>query len=282
MAVSSRITIPELKAKKGREKITALTAYDVLFARLLDEAGIDLILVGDSAAMIILGYEDTLPITMEEMLVLARAVARGTKRALVIGDMPFLSYQISDEEAIRNAGRFLKEAGCQAVKIEGGQEMAGRIKSIVRAGIPVLGHIGLTPQRATSLGGFKVQGRDVESAQRLLDDAEALVEAGVFAMVLECVPRELASAITRKVPVPTIGIGAGSEVDGQILVLHDLLGLFEGFRPRFVKPYANLAAETKRALREYVKEVKEGLFPAEEHTFCLSPETKKALKDLLS
>ncbi len=275
---SSRLTIPELKAKKGQEKICALTAYDVLFARLLDEVGLDLILVGDSAAMIVFGYEDTLPVTMEEMLLLARAVSRGVKRALVVGDMPFLSYQVSDEEAIKNAGRFLKEGGCQAVKIEGGKEMAERISRIVKAGIPVLGHIGLTPQRAVSLGGFKVQGRDLESARKLLEDAHALVEAGVFALVLECVPQELAAEITRQVPVPTIGIGAGPATDGQILVLHDVLGLFEGFRPRFVKAYARLAEESRRALKKYLQEVREGVFPGEEHGFRLSEGVKKALK----
>lgn len=275
---SSRLTIPELMAKKGKEKIVALTAYDVQFARLLDEAGIDLLLVGDSAAMIMMGYEDTLPITMEEMLVFTRAVSRGTKRALVVGDMPFLSYQVSDEEAIRNAGRFLKEGGAQAVKIEGGQEMAVRVRAVVKAGIPVLGHIGLTPQTATMLGGFKVQGRDLASAKKLLEDAEALVEAGVFALVLECVPKELSALITERVPVPTIGIGAGAEVDGQILVLHDLLGLFEGFRPKFVKAYTNLASESRKALSAYVEEVKNGKFPGEEHSFRLSPEVLENLR----
>ncbi len=275
---SSRLTIPELKAKKGREKICALTAYDVLFARLLDEAGIDLVLVGDSAAMIVFGYEDTLPITMDEMLLLARAVSRGVKRALVVGDMPFLSYQVSDEEALRNAGRFLKEGRCQAVKVEGGSEVAPRIAKMVEAGIPVLGHLGLTPQKAHALGGFKVQGRDLESARKLLEDAHALVEAGVFALVLECVPQELAAEITHQVPVPTIGIGAGPETDGQILVLHDVLGLFEGFRPRFVKSYARLADETRQAIKEYIREVREGRFPQEEHGFRLSEEVKRALK----
>ncbi len=273
-----RLTIPELMALKGREKITALTAYDVQFARLLDEAGLDLILVGDSAAMIMLGYEDTLPITMEEMLVFTKAVARGTKRALVVGDMPFMSYQVSDAEAIANAGRFLKEGGAQAVKIEGGQELAPRIAAVVQAGIPVLGHIGLTPQTANVLGGYKVQGKDLASARKLLEDARALVEAGVFALVLECVPRELAALITQEVPVPTIGIGAGPEVDGQILVLHDLLGLFEGFRPKFVKAYANLAQTCRQALHNYVDEVKQGRFPGEEHSFRLSPEVLDKLR----
>ncbi len=277
MAAYSRLTIPELQSKKGREKITALTAYDVLWARILDEVGIDLILVGDSAAMLVLGYKDTLPITMEEMLILAKAVSRGVKRALVIGDMPFLSYQISPEEAIRNAGRFLKEGGCQAVKIEGGEEVCEIIRAVVKAGIPVLAHIGLTPQRASSLGGFKVQGRDVSSARKLLNDAKAVAEAGAFAVVLECVPKELAARITSSISIPTIGIGAGPDCDGQILVLPDLLGLFEGFRPRFVKRYANFAAEGKRALQKFISEVKEGLFPAEEHSFSLSEEVKKLL-----
>ncbi len=272
MTRSKRLTIPELVAKKGKEKITALTAYDVQFARLLDETGIDLILVGDSAAMIMMGYEDTLPITMEEMLVFTKSVVKGTKRALVVGDMPFLSYQVSDENAVFNAGRFLKEAGAQAVKIEGGQEMASRVRAVVKAGIPVLGHIGLTPQSANLLGGYKVQGKDVASARKLLADAQALVEAGIFALVLECVPQELAALITQKISVPTIGIGAGKHVDGQILVLHDLLGLFEGFRPKFVKAYADLASVCRTALNTYIKEVKTGQFPGEEHSFKLSPE----------
>ncbi len=277
MAGYSRLTIPDLQAKKGREKIVALTAYDVLWARILDETGVDLILVGDSAAMLVLGYEDTLPITMEEMLVLAKAVSRGAKKALVVGDMPFLSYQTSREEAIRNAGRFLKEGGCQAVKIEGGEEICEVIGAITRAGIPVLAHIGLTPQRASALGGFKVQGRDLASASKLLADAKAVAEAGAFAVVLECVPRELAAKITSSLPIPTIGIGAGPDCDGQILVLPDLLGLFEGFRPRFVKRYADFATQGKEAVKKYISEVKSGAFPAEEHSFSLSDEVRKAL-----
>ncbi|NPA48630.1 MAG: 3-methyl-2-oxobutanoate hydroxymethyltransferase [Thermodesulfobacteria bacterium] len=277
MAAYSRLTIPDIQVKKGREKITALTAYDVLWARLLDEAGIDLILVGDSAAMLVLGYEDTIPITMEEMLVFAKAVSRGAKRALIVADMPFLSYQTSIEEAIRNAGRFLKEGGCQAVKIEGGKEVCDIIKAIVRAGIPVMAHIGLTPQRASSLGGFKVQGRDITSARKVLADAQAVAEAGAFAVVLECVPKELAARITSTLSIPTIGIGAGPSCDGQILVLPDLLGLFEGFRPRFVKRYANFAEEGRKAIQKFISEVKEGIFPGEEHSFNLSEEIRKAL-----
>ena len=278
MAAFSRVTIPLLQQKKGQDKIVALTAYDVIWAKLLDEVGIDLILVGDSLAMLVLGYEDTLPVTMEEMLIFARAVSRGAKRALIVGDMPFLSYQVSREEAIRNAGRFLKEGGCQAVKIEGGEEVAETVAAVVEAGIPVLGHIGLTPQRANALGGFKVQGKDLASAQKLLRDAEALVEAGAFALVLECVPQELARKITSEIPIPTLGIGAGPYCDGQILVLPDLLGLFEGFRPKFVKAYASFAEEGRKALKDFIKEVKEGLFPGPEHSFKLSEEVKKALK----
>ncbi|WP_022853048.1 3-methyl-2-oxobutanoate hydroxymethyltransferase [Thermodesulfatator atlanticus] len=274
---SSKITVPEIIAKKDKEKIAALTAYDVLWARILDEAGIDIILVGDSAAMIVLGYEDTLPITMEEMLLFSRAVARGAKRALVVGDMPFLSYQTSVSEAIKNAGRFLKEAGCQAVKIEGGQEIAETIAAVVKAGIPVMGHIGLTPQRAHALGGFKVQGKDVSSARKLIEDAKALEEAGVFSLVLECVPKELAAYITREISIPTIGIGAGAQCDGQILVLPDLLGLFEAFRPKFVKSYTNMAETGRKAILAYLEEVKNGLFPGEEHSFKLSDEVKKEL-----
>ncbi len=277
MAPLSKLTVPELQQKKGKEKIVALTAYDVIWARLLDEAGLDLILVGDSLAMLVLGYENTLPVTLEEMLVFARAVSRGVRRSLVVGDMPFLSYQVSREEAIRNAGRFLKEGGCDAVKVEGGEEVAETVAALVRAGIPVLGHIGLTPQKATMLGGFKVQGKDLASAQKLLKDARLIAEAGAFALVLECVPAELAQKITEEINIPTIGIGAGPFCDGQILVLPDLLGLFEGFRPKFVKAYASLAQEGRRAIKAYLEEVKRGLFPGKEHSFTLSEEVKKAL-----
>ncbi len=273
----ARITIPEIQARKGQEPIVALTAYDVVSAKLAEEAGVELLLVGDSAAMVVLGHEDTLPITMEEMLVFARAVARGSEKALIVGDMPFLSYQTGPGEAIFNAGRFLKEGGCQAVKIEGGEEVAQIVEAVVKAGIPVLGHIGLTPQRASALGGYKVQGRDLESARKLWRDAEALVEAGVFALLLECVPAELAQKITQKVPIPTLGIGAGPHTDGQILVFHDVVGLWPRFRPKFVRTYAQLASEIRRAVEAYVRDVKERDFPGPEESFKISPEV---LKDL--
>jgi len=272
------VSIPEIQAKKGREPIVALTAYDTISARLAEEAGVELILIGDSAAMVVLGHEDTLPITMEEMLIFCRAVARGARKALLVGDMPFLSYQTGPSEAIFNAGRFLKEGGCQAVKIEGGEEAAEIVEAVVKAGIPVLGHIGLTPQRASALGGYKVQGRDLDSARKLLRDAEALVSAGVFALVLECVPSELARRLTEKVPVPTIGIGAGPYTDGQILVFHDVVGLWPRFRPKFVRTYAELAQEILRAVSTYAEEVKQRKFPGPEESFRISEEVLRALE----
>jgi len=274
----ARLTAADIRARKGDKPLVALTAYDFLSARLAEEAGVEILLVGDSAAMVVLGYEDTLPITMEEMLVFARAVVRGSEQALVVGDMPFLSYQTGPEEAIRNAGRFLKEGGCQAVKIEGGEEVAEIVAAVVRAGIPVLGHIGLTPQRASALGGYRVQGRDIESARKLLRDAQTLVEAGVFALVLECVPAELARLITERVPVPTIGIGAGPHTDGQILVFHDVVGLWPRFRPRFVRAYGEVSREILRAVRTYAEEVRTRRFPGPEESFGISEEVLKALE----
>lgn len=253
--------------KLNKEPITMLTAYDYQFARLIDKAGADMILVGDSLGMVVLGYDSTVPVTMEEMLHHARAVSRGTEKAFVVGDMPYMSYQISVEEAIRNAGRFLKEAGCHGVKLEGGQEMAETVMAITRAGIPVVGHIGLTPQTATALGGYKVQGADVETAQRLLKDAVALSQAGAFAIVLECIPTELAKHITETIAIPTIGIGAGPFCDGQVLVTHDLLGIFDKFTPRFVKKYANLAPVIKDALAAFLNDVRTGNFPDADHSF---------------
>jgi len=266
------------KAKEEGRRITVLTAYDFPLARLIDAAGIDAILVGDSVGNVVLGYENTLPVTMEEMLHHARAVARAVKRAMVIGDMPFLSYQVSQEEAVRNAGRFLKEAGAQAVKLEGGQEVAATVRAIVAAGIPVMGHIGLTPQSVHQLGGYRVQGRDAIAAQKLLDDARALDEAGVFAIVLECIPVPLARMITEAVSVPTIGIGAGPYCDGQVLVTHDLLGLYGGFVPRFVKQYANLHAQISEALARYRDEVIKGTFPSEAYGFSMPEEALAGLK----
>jgi len=266
------------KAKEGGRRITVLTAYDFPLARMIDEAGIDAILVGDSVGNVVLGYENTLPVTMEEMLHHTKAVVRAVKRAMVIADMPFLSYQVSQEEAVRNAGRLLKEGGAQAVKLEGGREVDATVRAIVAAGIPVMGHIGLTPQAVHQLGGYRVQGRDAAAAQKVLDDARALNAAGVFAIVLECVPVPLARVITQAVSVPTIGIGAGPYCDGQVLVTHDLLGLYGGFTPRFVKQYANLHAQIAEALAQYRREVVEGAFPGEEHGFTMPEEALAELK----
>ncbi|MBZ4658726.1 MAG: panB [Desulfacinum sp.] len=264
-----RVTVPSILAAKGRRKLTMLTAYDYLTALWVDRSGVDMILVGDSLAMVMLGHEDTLSVTMEEMLHHTRAVTRGAKRALVIGDMPFLSYQVSVEQAVENAGRFLKEARAQAVKLEGGASVLRQVEAIVKAGIPVQGHLGLTPQSIAQLGGFKVQGKDEEAARRLLDDALALSDAGCFSLVLEAVPAPVAEKITRSVPIPTVGIGAGSACDGQVLVTHDLAGLFDRFVPRFVKQYDQLGARLLEAARRYREEVESGAFPGPEHSFGL-------------
>jgi 3-methyl-2-oxobutanoate hydroxymethyltransferase len=262
------VTIQELWKKKAEgRKITALTAYDYTFAKIVDEAGIDIILVGDSLAMVVQGKENTLPVTMEEMVYHTSMVVRAVKNALVIGDMPYLSYQVSVEEAVRNAGRFIKEAGAHGVKVEGGSEVLPQIKAMTKAEIPVLGHIGLTPQAILRMGGFKVQGRTEEQRKRLIEDAVSLEDAGAFAIVLEAIPMDLAKEITEKLSIPTIGIGAGPHCDGQILVLHDILGLFERFTPRFVKRYANLKELSLQAIRQYKEEVEKGLFPQEEHGF---------------
>jgi 3-methyl-2-oxobutanoate hydroxymethyltransferase len=274
----SKLTIPQIKEKKNKgEKITMLTAYDFPMAKLIEEAGVDIILVGDSVGNVVLGYDSTVPVTMDEMIHHAKAVRRGAPNTFLIGDMPFLSYQISDEEAVRNAGRFIKEAGCDAVKVEGGREVIDRIKAIIKAGIPVLGHLGLTPQTATMLGGLKVQGKDIESAKKIFEDSLLLEEAGCFGIVLECVPQELAKAITEKISIPTIGIGAGKFCDGQVLVTHDLLGLFDRFRPKFVKQYLNLWPQILNALKEFCEEVKGGKFPSDEHSFKLKKETAENL-----
>ncbi len=278
--MDDRVTIPKLRAmKESGEKIAMLTAYDWPTALLLDRAGIDVLLVGDSVGNNILGYESTIPVTMEEMIHHTKAVRRGVKRALLVGDMPFLSYQISAEQALANAGRFLKEGGAEAVKLEGGAEMADIINLLVRRGIPVMGHIGLTPQRAAQLGGLKVQGRDEETAQKLLNDAKILEEAGVFSIVLEAVPWALAKLITERVKIPTIGIGAGPYCDGQVLVVTDMIGLSLGISPKFSKRYANVAAEIERAAKEFLSEVKSGKFPTvEEHSFKISEEVLKKLQ----
>jgi 3-methyl-2-oxobutanoate hydroxymethyltransferase len=258
-----------------------LTAYDYPTALALDRAGIDSILVGDSLAMVVLGHETTLPVTLEEMLHHCRAVARAARSALLIGDMPFLSYQVSVEEAVRNAGRFLQEAGMEAVKLEGGRERLATVRAIVAAGIPVMGHLGLTPQSVNLLGGFRPQGRTAAAARRLLEDALLLEEAGCFSLVLESVPARLAELVSRRLSIPTIGIGAGAGCDGQVLVVHDMLGLFERFTPKFVRKYADLYGEMQRAFEAYISDVQARRFPAEEHTVEMPAEEWDALQQEL-
>ncbi len=268
-----KITTHTFRLKKQRgEALTMLTAYDYPTARAVDLAGIDSILVGDSLGMVVLGYENTLPVTMEDMLHHCRAVSRGASRALLIGDMPFMSYQVDTKEAVRNAGRFLQEAGMDAVKLEGGRERLDAVRAILNAGIPVLGHLGLTPQSIHQLGGFRAQGKSADAAEILLEDALMLDEAGCFGLVLESVPDRVATYITQRLQIPTIGIGAGSGCDGQVLVTHDLLGFFDRFTPKFVKQYAVLHEEIQKALLEFQKDVMERKFPGEEHTFSISDE----------
>jgi len=265
-----KLTLPELAEMKRRdEKIVMVTAYDAPGARLAEQAGIDILLVGDTAAMVVLGHEGTVPVTMDEMLFLTRSVSRAAERPLVVGDMPFGSYHVSDEDAVRNAIRFMKEAGADVVKLEGAGPSLSRVQAIVSAGIGVMGHVGLTPQSETILGGFKTQGRTASKARQLLADALALEAAGCFAIVLEAVPVPVAARITESLTVPTIGIGAGADCDGQVLVYHDLLGLTEGHLPRFVKRYANLADNIRDALTMYASEVRSGVYPAEEHTYAM-------------
>ncbi|MCD4669035.1 MAG: 3-methyl-2-oxobutanoate hydroxymethyltransferase [Actinomycetia bacterium] len=266
--VERKITTEILQEmKKTGEKITMLTAYDALMASQIDESGIDMILVGDSVANVLLGYDNTIPVTMDEMLHHCRAVTRAAKNAFVVGDMPFMSYQASVSEAVRNAGRFLKEAGAEAVKLEGGSEVFDIIKKISGAGIPVMGHLGLTPQSIHRFGGYGLRGGTGEEAQKIIDDAAGLEEAGAFSIVLEKIPAELAGRITKALKIPTIGIGAGVECDGQVLVTHDMLGQFEKFKPKFSKRYAELARITKEAYSQYIKEVKDKKFPAGEHSY---------------
>lgn len=266
-----KVTIPDIQAKKERgEPITMLTAYDYPLALACDRAGIDILLVGDSYGMVMLGYESTVPVTMDEMLIACRAVARGAKAALLVGDMPFMSYQADPAEAVRNAGRFLKEANMDAVKLEGGSEVVDITRRIVDAGIAVMGHIGLTPQSISKLGGYRTQGTTARAARKLLDDALALQQAGCFSIVLEKVPDRVAELISRKLTIPTIGIGAGVGCDGQVLVTHDLLGLFDRFTPKFVKKYAQLHKDIAQALATYKAEVESRAFPAAEHSFAIS------------
>ncbi len=273
-----RVTISQIKEMKQKgEKITMLTAYDYVTAKIVDEAGVPLILVGDSLGMVVLGYDSTIPVTLEVMLHHTKAVVRGTKNALVVGDMPFMTYQASTEEAIRNAGRFLQETGCQAVKLEGGVTMAATVKRITDIGIPVMGHIGLTPQSINQLGGHKIQGKTPETANRLLEDAIALDKAGAFAVVLETVPAALAALISKKISIPTIGIGAGAGCDGQVQVINDILGSYTDFVPKHAKQYAKIASITADAISQYYNEVKSGKFPTEAQSF---PMDESILKNL--
>lgn len=253
--------------KKKGEKITMLTAYDYAMASVLDDVGIEMLLVGDSLGMVVLGYDSTLPVTMNDMLHHTRAVSRGTKSAMVVADMPFLSYQCSVEDAVRNAGRFLQEAGAHAVKLEGGREVAESVQRMTSAGIPVVGHLGLTPQSVQQFGGFKIQGKEKSAAERIAEDAKILEDAGAFSIVLECVPASLAQRITDSLSIPTIGIGAGAGCDGQVLVVNDMLGMYERFVPKFVKQYTNLNSSIREAVKAYLEEVKKGTFPDEEHSF---------------
>ena len=269
----SKITTAVLKDKKNKnEKITMLTAYDYSLAGMVDAAGIDMILVGDSLGMVVLGYDSTLPVTMEDMIHHTKAVVRGAKNSMVVADMPFLSYHISQEESVRNAGRLIQEGGAHAVKLEGGQERVDTVKAIIDAQIPVVAHIGLTPQSVNQFGGFKVQGKDLETANKLIADAKALEAAGAFSVVLECVPAMLAKRITEEVGIPTIGIGAGQYCDGQVLVINDMLGMFTGHIPKFVKKFANLQPLIIEALTAYKNEVETGTFPSEEYAFAISDE----------
>ncbi len=258
------------EAKQNQKKLTMLTAYDYSTAKLFDEAGIDSLLVGDSLGMVMLGYEDTLSVTMEDMLHHCKAVARGAKQAMVICDLPFLSYQTSVYDAVKNAGRLLQEGRAQAVKLEGGADMCPQIRAIVQASIPVMGHLGLTPQSVHAFGGFRVQGKTEDAAQKLIDDARRVEEAGAFALVLECVPAKLAQRISQMVSIPTIGIGAGAGCDGQVLVYQDMLGMYSDFTPKFVKRFGDVGACIQDAVRQYIQEVRDGGFPAEEHSFSIA------------
>ena len=263
-----KVTPVDVQAmKKQGKRITMLTAYDYPMALLEDRAGIDIILVGDSLAMTVLGHENTLPVTMDEMIHHTKAVARGAKHCLILGDMPFMSYNTSEREAIHNAGRFMKEAGADAVKLEGGVSVKETVRAIVRGGIPVMGHIGLTPQTISMLGGFKVQGKDAQAAQKIIDDALSLQDAGAFSVLLEAVPAPIAKMVTERLTVPTIGIGAGVHCDGQVLVVHDMLGLFDRFTPKFAKKYVNLSEVILKALDAYKEEVIKGEFPTDQHSF---------------
>jgi 3-methyl-2-oxobutanoate hydroxymethyltransferase len=274
------VTVPDiLERKKSGKKITALTAYDYSFAKLLDATEIDIILVGDSLGMVSLGHENTLSVTMENMIDHTQAVKRGSQRTLVVGDMPFMSYQVSVEQAVTNAGRLIQEGGASAIKLEGGVHMADRVQAITHAGIPVMGHIGLTPQSVHQFGGYKVQGKNYLDSRKIKQDANDLQNAGIFSLVMEGIPGELAEEITAELKIPTIGIGAGNKCDGQILVLHDLLGLNQDFVPKFVKQYAQMADGLKNAVSEYIKDVRDESFPGQEHTYRSKQGNLKQVND---
>ncbi|MDY2736281.1 3-methyl-2-oxobutanoate hydroxymethyltransferase [Intestinibacter sp.] len=269
------------KAKETGEKLTMLTAYDYSTARLMDEAGVNSILVGDSLGNVMLGYENTLSVTMEDMIHHIKAVKRGVKNALIVGDMPFMSYQVSTEQAVENAGRLIKEGGADVVKLEGGADVCEQIKAIVKATIPVCAHIGLTPQSINAFGGFKVQGKSIEAAQKLIDDALAVEEAGAFAVVIEGVPAEIAAIITEKLSIPTIGIGAGAGCDGQVLIYQDMLAMFSDFTPKFVKKYAEVGQIMSNAFETFIKEVKDGTFPQKEHTYKIDSSVVDELNKII-
>ena len=274
----SKVTILDLQAKKEKgQPITMVTAYDYPTGVMADRAGMDVILVGDSLAMVVLGYENTVTVTMEEMLHHCRAVARGARHPLLVGDMPFMSYHVSTAQAVENAGRFLKEGSMDVVKLEGGWERAQVVSAVVEAGIPVMGHIGLTPQTISMLGGFRTQGKTAEAALKLVEDALALEEAGCFSLVLEAIPDRVATLITKKLKIPTIGIGAGAGTDAQVLVLHDMLGMFDRFTPKFVKKYADFFETGTKALQQYVQDVEQKVFPGPEHIFTMKDDVYEAL-----
>ena len=278
VANAKRVTATQVVKKKQKaEKIVMITAYDYPTACLVDEAGVDMVLVGDSLGMVVLGYETTLPVTLEEMIHHTKAVVRGVKRALVAVDLPFLTYQTGPADALRSAGRLMKEAGATAVKLEGGTNVCPQVRALVGAGIPVVGHLGLTPQSIHVFGGYKLQGRGEEAAQKLLTDARALEEAGAFCLVLECIPEELAARVTGIISIPTIGIGAGASCDGQVLVLHDMLGITGKVTPRFVKQYARLEETILDAVGQYAQEVRQGKFPAPEHSYALEEVTSSPI-----
>ncbi len=277
--MSGKVTVTTLKEKKAKkEAISMITAYDYSSAKIVDEAGIDTILVGDSLGMVVLGYENTLSVTLDEMIHHGKAVVRGSSRAMVIVDMPFLTYQITREEAVRNAGRIIQETGATAVKLEGGEDILAAVEGITSVGIPVVGHLGLTPQSVAQMGGYKVQGKNKQQAQQIIDDALALEKVGIFALVLECVPWQLAKVVQEKIDIPVIGIGAGNFCAGQVLVFHDVLGLQSGLRPKFVKQYVCLEDVMRQAVKDYIKEAAAGSFPEKKHTFTMDKDVLAELK----